>query len=365
MAASIDDVARTVGVSTATVSRALRGLPGVSEATRARVVAAAREMDYVVSPSASSLASGRTRTVGVVTPYSGRWFFGQVIAAVEQTLRDAGYDLLLYTLPAEHARRRFFDALPLRRRVDGVLVLSLPLSQTEVGAIGGLGVPVGLLGARSPGLSSIRIDDVGGTRMAVEHLLALGHRRIAMIGGGSSEPTYFVVPEDRRTGYQQAMSASGITPDPTLIVDGGFTVAGGESAMTRLLSLRERPTAVFCASDEMAFGALRAIRLAGLACPEDISVIGFDDHEMAWLLDLSTVAQSVFSQGELLVRLLLAEIDGGQPRDLVSPLDMRLRGSTSPPGAPPVLGPMVGPLSGRAESRRGAPRAIRLDRTDA
>jgi hypothetical protein len=132
---SLDDLVRRVGVSAATVSRALRGLPGVSASTRARIVVAAPELEYAISPCASRLASGRTRTVGAVVPYVNRWFFGQVITGFERRLREAGYDLLLYGLGDEAGRERFFGEMPLRRRVDAVLVIGLPLTDNEAAAL--------------------------------------------------------------------------------------------------------------------------------------------------------------------------------------------------------------------------------------
>ena len=152
MAASIEDVARRAGVSIATVSRALRGLPDVAPATRDQVLEAAAELDYVASPFAARLASGRTATVGVVVPFVNRWFFAEVIDTVETALRDAGFDLLLYNLGDEHGRTRFFDVMPMRKRVDAVLIVSLVLADEEIAALQSLGCPVGLLGFARPGL---------------------------------------------------------------------------------------------------------------------------------------------------------------------------------------------------------------------
>jgi LacI family repressor for deo operon, udp, cdd, tsx, nupC, and nupG len=336
MTVSIEDVAARAGVSTATVSRALRGLPNVSDLTRERVRDAARALDYVVSPSASSLATGRTSTVGVVVPYVGRWFFGQVIAGAESALRQAGFDLLLYTVGLDDSRRRFFEELPVRRRVDALLVLSLPLTDSEVASIAGLRLPTALVGATVPGFSSVRIDDVGGATKAVNHLINLGHQRIAVIHGAGIEPAQFTAPEDRRRGYQSALASAGLEADPSLEVDGGFTLAGGERAMSSLLSAKQPPTAVFAMSDEMAFGALRAIRRAGLRCPEDVSVVGFDDHEMAEMLDLTTVAQPVMEQGVLAVGHIMAELRGeAAPSDELVMTHVVIRGTTAPPSPHP------------------------------
>jgi len=332
MPAGIEDVAARAGVSTATVSRALRGLPNVSAATRRRVLVAARDLDYVASANASSLASGRTSTVAVVSPYLARWFFGQVIGAAVTVLRDAGFDLLLYNVDTSERRTRFFRELPLRRRVDAVMIVTLPLTDTEVASLAGLGIPVCTVGLSVPGFSSVRIDDVAGARKAVNHLLALGHRRVAMIGGGRSALAHFTTPDDRRTGYATALKAAGIRREVDLDIEGDYTVDGGERAMASLLACPTLPTAIFAQSDEMAMGALRAIRKVGLRCPEDISVVGFDDHELAALFDLTTVAQPVQKQGALAARRLLAALGGAaHPTAEELPTRLVVRGTTGPP----------------------------------
>lgn len=329
--AGIEAVARRAGVSTATVSRALRGLPNVSGGTRERVLRAARELDYVISPSASRLASGQTRSIGVVSPYLGRWFFGQVLSGAEEVLRAAGYDVLLYALPDERSRAEFFATMPLRRRVDGILVLTLPLEPAEVGQLGAVGVPLASVGVPGPGIASVGIDDVAGAHAAVNHLVHLGHERIGLIGGGASEPIHFLVPNHRLAGYRSAMAAAGLPVPRGYEVDGRFTYAGGEQAMAQLLALPRPPTAVFAQSDEMAMGAMRTVRHAGLTCPDDMSIIGFDDHELAEVIDLTTIAQPVAEQGRLAADLLLREIAGEPAEDRVLPTRLVLRASTCPP----------------------------------
>lgn len=305
MATSIEDVARLAGVSIATVSRALRGLPDVAAHTRDRVLAAATELDYVASPFAARLASGRTATVGVVVPFVNRWFFAEVIATVESVLRRSGFDLLLYNLGDEQGRSRFFEVMPMRKRVDAVLVVSLVLSDDELGALEVLNRPVGLLGLQRPGLLSCRIDDEAGARTGVAHLLELGHRRIGLIGGDTDDPMRFTPPLHRRDGYREALLAAGIEPDPDLEALGYFTVAGGAEAARRLLDQPDRPTALFAESDEMAFGALATARRMGLRVPEDVAVVGFDDHVHADLMDLSTISQPVGEQAlDITTRLL-------------------------------------------------------------
>lgn len=330
----IDAVARQAGVSTATVSRALRGLPNVSPDTRERVLAAARELDYVASPSASRLASGQTRSVGVVMPYIGRYYFSQVLSGAEAVLRRAGYDVLLYALPDDRAREVFFEAMPLRRRVDAVLILTLPLSRAQLEQFAALGVPIGAVGLAAPGVTSVRIDDAAGARTAVNHLVNLGHERIAMIGGGisESEPNPFSTPDDRRDGYRAALADAGLPWLPEYEVDGQYTTVGGEQAMGRLLGLSQPPTAVFAQSDRMAVGAMHALRAAGLSCPQDMSIVGFDDHEVAAALDLTTIAQPMVDEGATVAQQVLDVLAGGAYTDTLLPTHLVLRASTSPPG---------------------------------
>jgi LacI family transcriptional regulator, repressor for deo operon, udp, cdd, tsx, nupC, and nupG len=330
MAASIEDVARLAGVSIATVSRALRGLPDVATETRNRVLAAAAELDYIASPFAARLASGRSATVGVVVPFVNRWFFAEVIDTVETALRKGGYDLLLYNLGDEAGRAQFFDVMPMRKRVDAILVVSLVLSDEEFASLDGLGTPVGLLGLARPGFLSSRIDDVAAARQAVEHLLELGHRRIGLIGGDTDDPMRFTPPLHRQDGYRDALRAAGIEPDPALEVLGYFTVDGGGTAAEALLALAERPTAIFAESDEMAYGALRVIRRANLRVPDDVAVIGFDNQANAELMDLSTVRQPVVEQALDVTTRLLAAISDGETghAEIVLPTELLVRGST-------------------------------------
>lgn len=339
MSATIEDVAAQAGVSIATVSRALRGLPDVAPRTRDRVLAAARDLDYVASPFAARLSTGRTATIGAIVPFVNRWFFGEVIAGAEGILRAAEYDLLLYNLDDEAGRDRFFTRMPMRKRVDGVLVISMMLSGPELEALRALDVPLAMVGNLAPGTHSVHIDDVAGARTAVEHLIALGHTRIGLIGGRLDDPMRFSAAGDRQEGYLRALAGAGIARSPELEAVGYFTFEGGEEAMRALLGLPQAPTAVFVASDEMAYGALRAIRRAGLRIPADIAVIGFDDHVTAELLGLSTVRQPVQEQGARAARAVLDAIAdpaaGRQPADLVLPTQLIVRGSTDP-AAPPL-----------------------------
>ncbi|GFJ91851.1 hypothetical protein Prum_054930 [Phytohabitans rumicis] len=234
----IDDVARLAGVSTATVSRALRGLPTVSESTRDRVLAAAAKLGYTASPSASRLAGGKTGAVAVVVPRITRWFFATVVEAAEDALHQAGYDLLLHNLGgSEHERQRLLHTAALHKRVDALVLVATPLQGPDFAAVTNLALPGVTVssGTGVPGWPSIRIDDVAAACTATSYLIEQGHRRVAHISGDPSDELAFTTHIDRRRGYREALRIAGIEPDPALDVEAEFTVSGGERAVAELL----------------------------------------------------------------------------------------------------------------------------------
>ncbi|MGC4807141.1 LacI family DNA-binding transcriptional regulator [Micromonospora sp. DT233] len=350
---TIDDVARLAGVSTATVSRALRGLPTVSAATRRRVLAAAEQLQYAVSPSASRLAGGRTGTVAVVVPWITRWFFGTVVEAVEDTLHESGYDLLLYNLGGrERVRQRVLRPTSLHKRVDAVVLVATHLRPAELTTLAALDLPGVTIssGSEVPGWPCVRIDDAAAARTATRHLLGLGHHRIAHLSGDPDELA-FTTHRDRRRGYQQALREAGIVPSPSLDLETQFTIDGGHRATVELLARREPPTAIFAACDEMAMGAMRAVRDAGLRVPQDVSVVGIDDHDLAGVLGLSTVAQPAAELGRVAARLLLDPLGGP---DLVPP--QVHRAGLDPP-ADPASGSVILPTRLVVRDSTAPPRA--------
>jgi LacI family repressor for deo operon, udp, cdd, tsx, nupC, and nupG len=306
----INEVALLAGVSTATVSRALSGNGHVSASTKSRVKAAAFELGYVVSSNASSLATGRTKNIGVVIPFLNRWFFSSVVEGAEQSLLSHGYDLTLYNLSGSgDERRSVFEHFLLRKRVDAVIAVSLELSANEVASLLDMNKPIVGVGGPLPGVQTLSIDDVRVARLATEHLLSLGHRAIAHIGGNDDVELDFHLPTNRRVGYEAALGASGIPVDPELFAEADFTLQGGYRAAKQLLgNPRKRPTAVFAASDEMAIGTILAARDLGLNVPNDVSVIGVDDHELAEFFGLSTVAQYPAEQGRRAVEILMDQL---------------------------------------------------------
>jgi len=336
--ATIADVAAHAGVSKSTASRALRGAGTVSAATRRRVQHAADQLAFVATPSAARLATGRTHTVAVVTPFVCRWFFATAVAGIQHELARSGFDLLLYDLHQPAARERFFTEMPVRGRADGAVLLTLPVSEAEETALAGLRLPMAFVGDIVPGSSSVRIDDRGAARLATRHLLNLGHQRLAFIGGDPSEPMGFAAPAQRRAGFDDAIREAGVVVPEAHVAAGDFTAAGGAVAMSQILAAERIPTAVFVASDEMAFGAVHTIRQLGLRVPQDISVIGFDDHELAEPFGLTTVRQDVYRQAHAAARSVLDTIAAGEsasPRHRVVSTELVVRDTTARAGEPP------------------------------
>lgn len=304
------DVARIAGVSKSTASRALSGRGYVSTETRRRVETAAAELGYVVSSTAASLVTGRTRNVGVVIPYINRWYFAEVLEGIEKALIRSGYDLTLYRLSMDtELRRRVFDYFLVRKRVDAVIAVAIALSTHEVQMLQALGKPLAGIGGRIAGIPSLSIDDVETARLATEHLISLGHTRIMHVGGDQSEQMDFRVHSSRYDGFKRAVADAGLTLDDDFR-EAEFSVPGGYQVGLSLLGdPRQRPTAIFAGCDEIAIGIMIAARQLGISVPQDLSIIGIDNHPMAEMFGLTTLAQQPGSQGDRAVEFLIHQIE--------------------------------------------------------
>ena len=338
---AIGDVARLAGVSKATASRALSGRGYVADDTRLRVQAAAARIGYIASPDAASLVTGRTKNVGVVIPFVNRWFFGEVLEGIERSLLAAGYDLTLYNLAQVGPDRdRVFDFFLARKRVDAVIAVGVDLTDREVGVIARRDKPLLALGGSAHGAPRLAIDDSAAAALATEHLLQLGHTRIAHLAGAGAGAASRSVQGLRRMGFLEAMDAASLTPvgGRRGVVEAEMTLPGGYAAGLQLLGHPgHRPTAIFAASDEVAFGAMRADERLGIPMPSELSIIGIDGHEYAELFGLTTIEQYPGDQGrravERVMRLLGEASDGdGQADD--SPLATRLVVRSSTTSAP-------------------------------
>jgi len=335
---SLAEVARRAGVSKATASRALSGAAHVSPAAKERVVAAATELGYVVSSTAASLVTGRTKNVGVITPFINRWFFAEVLEGIEGALIQAGYDLTLFRLPPESEQRsRLFRYFLVRKRVDAIVCVGVELAPSEVELIHTLRRPAVGIGGAIPGITTMSIDDEQATRLATRHLIGLGHTRIVHVGGDLAAQLDFKVHSRRLAGFRSAMDAAGIEhPDDFRATT--FSVPGGyEAAMALLADPETRPTAIVAGCDEIAIGAITAARQLGILVPSGLSVVGVDDHPYAEMFGLTTVRQRPGEQGEqavdLVVRAMTDADDGLNPTAIDIPINLVVRSSTTAPPA--------------------------------
>jgi DNA-binding LacI/PurR family transcriptional regulator len=308
------DVARHAGVSVATVSRVLNDLPLVSPETRDRVMRVVEELGYRRSATARSLSLGRSQTIGVVAPFFTTLSVVERLRGISERLADHGYDLMLFDVETPGQRADALRDFARHDRVDGLLVISLPLADDEVEALRRNDLPVVLVDIAHPGLPHVVIDDVRGGELAAEHLLAKGHRRIGFVGDMPANPFGFTSSERRREGFRHALRAAGIDPVDDLERRGVHGREQARELAEAMLGSDNRPTAVFAASDIQAFGVLEAADTLGLRVPEDVAVIGFDDIEMAAIIGLTTVRQPLRESGARGTELLLAAIEGGEQR---------------------------------------------------
>ena len=334
--AGITDVARAAGVSKATASRALTGSGYVSEQTRSRVLEAAASLGYVASTTAVSLATGRTRNVGVVMPYLSRWFFAEVLEGIQDALLRHGYDLTLYDArPGTAGRARVFDDFLARKRFDGLIAVGLEPSDNELERILAIGRPVVSVVGASSETSVVALDDLHAARRATEHLIGLGHTRIAFIGGGGENAPH--VDRMRLEGYRSTMTDAGLEPRhvPSVV-----SMPGGYAAAADLLGdLRERPTGIVGTCDEVAIGTIIAARRLGIPVPGSLSVVGIDNHEYADMFSLTTLEQSPHAQGVQAAEMLLQRLR--EPDADVTEVRLQatliVRNSTAPPSGVPSV----------------------------
>lgn len=330
---TIRDVAEYAGVGVGTVSRVLNENPSVSDATRQKVLAAIDALNYTPNPIARRLSLRKTLAIGVIVPFFTRPALMERLRGVEYALAESEYDLILFNVETTSKRDEYFHDVPRRERFDGLLIVSLSPRNGDVEHFLEAGVPTVLVDARHPDLSRVVIDDVAGGRLATQHLIELGHRKIGFVGDQFESPFNFVSSRDRYEGYRQALAEAGISFQPEYLRQGLHGREQARQMATDLLALPDPPTAIFAASDTQAFGVLEAVRDVALRVPEDVSVIGYDDIEIAEYLHLTTIRQPLFALGVEGVELLLESIANPPPvpRRVLLPVELVVRGTTAPP----------------------------------
>jgi DNA-binding LacI/PurR family transcriptional regulator len=248
--------------------------------------------------------------VAIVLPQLDAWFYGAMLASMAPVLREAELDMLVYEVDGEEQRTRFLRELPARRKADAVILTALPMTQAEVERLDLIGVRVVVVGGEVREFPRVQVDDFEVGRIAVQHLLDLGHRRIAMMRTSDTAGTTWSSDVLRVRAWRETLAAAGCAAPDELLVSESYGVDAGARAMARLLELSEPPTAVFAYSDELAFAAVAHLRDHGVRVPDDISVIGVDGHPLGELLDISTVDQDVAGQGRLAAELAARFVSG-------------------------------------------------------
>jgi LacI family transcriptional regulator len=308
--ATIRDIADLAGVSIATVSRVLNDRPDVAPGTRETVLQVVREHGFTTNRGARALAGGRTGVVGLTLPLVADAYFGPILSGAAEALYEQDMRIMLAPTLHEHDREVSLVDRLVRGMTDGAILL-LPEESTDELLALHESYPFVVVDPREPppdGIACVSAMHAAGAKLATEHLLELGHRRIAAIGG---VPGWYAH-EQRMIGFRAALAAQGLLPDADLLVSSDWRIPRGEEAAHELLSRDEPPSAIFAFNDNVAIGAMNAVRKRGLRIPEDVSIVGFDDTFQATIVapQLTTVRQPLAELGRMGVSLLLRLIEG-------------------------------------------------------
>jgi DNA-binding LacI/PurR family transcriptional regulator len=331
---SIKDIAKNAGVSHSTVSRALRDSPLISLETRQRIQRIAREMDYTPSAIARSLVTRRTNTIGLVVTTISDPFIAEVVRGVEETALNNDYSIILCNCNAEPERELASVRTLQEKRVDAIIVTASRVGSLYVPRLEELNIPIVLINNQQAGhyLHSVSTDNFAGGRLAGEHLLSLGHRRIAYLGVAPDAHASI----ERLEGCRAVLQEHGLDIHDDWLLPANGRADGGKAGVARLLQCAIRPTAIFCYNDMTAIGALQALKAAGLRVPGDISLIGYDDIAFTVFVDppLTTIAQPKYTLGRRAMELTLARLNGQENiGDIVLTSHLVERASCAP--APP------------------------------
>jgi LacI family transcriptional regulator len=331
---TIRDIADAAGVSVATVSRVINARPDVAPQTRDEVMRHVRAHNFTTNRSARALSVGTTGYIGFTMPFVRADYFAAILAGAVEAAFEREMRLVLCATLHQHDREVSLLETLIDGATDGAIILLPEETNEELEELRASGYPFVVADPRVPltdGLPAVSAAHRAGAKAATDHLLALGHRRIAHISG----PRGWAATEERIEGYHAALAAAGVLLSPELVAEGDFEIPGGYAAASRLLDLPDRPTAVFASNDNMAFGVVRAARERGLSIPEDLSVVGFDDGELAKSVSpaLTTVRQPLAELGRTAVSLLKRLVDRQRVEALRVELATRLvvRDSTMPP----------------------------------
>jgi len=336
--ASIKQVAEIAGVSIATVSRCINNPAKVKERTREKVQAAILETGYSPNTIAQSFRRGRTNVIMVVMPSIGDPFFTDVMHGIRSVVAEHGYSIIINETNFNTMTAEEVGAIMVSRQADGFILLAsiFPFGSEVLARAEKRSQPVVIgcetISASLADIPSVHIDNVDAAREATDFLISKGHKKIAFITGQSTS----LLTKDRESGYRTAMSKAGLPVDDGWIVEGQLSIEGAAQACKQLLQHPDRPTAIFCANDEMAFGCMHQVKEQGLSVPEDISVMGFDNIRYAGVMEpaLTTVAQPAKQIGERVAMRVFNAIERGhQPNNqpVILPHELIIRDSVATP----------------------------------
>jgi LacI family transcriptional regulator len=331
MKVTIYDVAKRAGVGIATVSRVLNDSPSVSVSNRQKVLNAIHDLNYQPNSSARHLARGDTYTIGIMSPFIGYSWFSDRIRGIQDTLMLTDYDLVIFSIGNAEQMNEQFRSMSKFKFVSGMIIISMGVTDEDVQRFEEWKAPVVLLDSFHPKLPCVTIDDVGGGYKATRHLIDLGHRRIAFVGGQFVNPFGFTSDGERYEGYRKALSESNIPLIPSYVITDAHERDSGYHTTKELFNLPSPPTAIFATNDIVALGVMEAVIHSGRKVPDDVSLIGHDDNLLANYYQLTTVFQDFYQSGakaaDLLTKILTEEIVERQVVTMSG--DLILRNSTA------------------------------------
>jgi DNA-binding LacI/PurR family transcriptional regulator len=335
---TIHEVAKRAGVGIGTVSSVLNNSRPVNETTRQKVLAAVKDLAFVPNPSARRLSLGKTHTIAVIIPYFTIASQIERLRGVMSVIAESDYDISLFAVETIPQRNKVLQTVPHRGGVDGLLIFSLNLSNEEVRRIRQANIPTVLVETVHPHLPYIFVDNIAAAQMAVSYLIDLGHQKIAYLSDHRQDLFDSGFDRSRYLGYCQALEMAGIPIRPEYYRQAGSTLEAHQRMIQELLTLPDSPTAIFAFSDEIALEVLEVARQLNLTVPGDLSVVGYDDVEVARFAQLTTVHQCLFESGLQGVEVLLDAIDNlenhqtnGSLPQLQLPTELVIRGSTGRP----------------------------------
>ncbi|MBI9044661.1 MAG: LacI family DNA-binding transcriptional regulator [Anaerolineaceae bacterium] len=330
---TIQDVAKIAGVSVATVSRVLNGSDKVTEETARKVLAVCKELDYSVNPVAQSLRLGRTNSIAIILPFLTLPSIVERLRGVQAALSDTNYDLIPFSVGTPKSRdSRLFD-LSRKARTDGILIMSMPISDEQVERLKQKNIPAVLIDSQHPKLDRVNVDDHAGGFMVTNHLIGLGHQKIAFISSYFENPLHFSSSLERYNGYSEALKKAGFFVNPEYQRQGKHGREEAKILALDLLGSENPPTAIFASSDTKAIGVLDAAEQLNIKVPEQLSIVGYDNIRDAEYLNLTTIQQPLFESGlqggKKLIQLI--ESQYAPLVETILPLKLVIRGTTAPP----------------------------------